>query len=276
VLRLAPRIAPIKLAIFRWSVVTDRLAGRSTAASDVAGTRSSTTRARSAGATAGRTRPGPRSASPSTGVRNGRTVTVRDRDSMEQVRVGVDRLENGWPNGCKEEGMMELTKRHCVACSGDTRRSRRKRSSGCTSDSRLGRDVGKEARERGSNSGFHEGHGFVNRVALSRKRKATTEHITIDYRRVTFTIWTHAIDDLSEATSSWPRRSTSCTGKESPSRPIAPPRSDWVGLLPSGARLRPQPLAGLSVRRFRCGTSGWSDGAEARCRAPAGLAGRAG
>jgi 4a-hydroxytetrahydrobiopterin dehydratase len=39
---------------------------------------------------------------------------------------------------------------------------------------------------------------FVNRVAELAEAEDHHPSITIDYRKVTFTIWTHAIDDLSE------------------------------------------------------------------------------
>jgi 4a-hydroxytetrahydrobiopterin dehydratase len=39
----------------------------------------------------------------------------------------------------------------------------------------------------------------VNRVAGLAEEQGHHPNIAIDYRRVTFTIWTHAIDDLSES-----------------------------------------------------------------------------
>ncbi len=59
-----------------------------------AGTSTSTTPARSAAATAGRTRSARRSASRSTSTRStDDAVTVRDRDSMRQERVGLDQVK---------------------------------------------------------------------------------------------------------------------------------------------------------------------------------------
>ena len=44
-----------------------------------------------------------------------------------------------------------------------------------------------------------EAMDFVNRVARLAEEEGHHPNITIDYRRVTFTVWTHAIDDLSES-----------------------------------------------------------------------------
>ena len=58
------------------------------------GTSSSTTPARSAAATGGRTRSAPRSASPSTSTPpTDQAVTIRDRDSMTQERVALDQVQ---------------------------------------------------------------------------------------------------------------------------------------------------------------------------------------
>lgn len=45
---------------------------------------------------------------------------------------------------------------------------------------------------------FTEAVDFVNRVAELAEEEGHHPNITIDYSRVTFTVWTHAIDDLSE------------------------------------------------------------------------------
>ena len=45
---------------------------------------------------------------------------------------------------------------------------------------------------------FVEAMAFVNKVAEIAEEEDHHPSITIDYKRVTFTIWTHAIDDLSE------------------------------------------------------------------------------
>ena len=96
VLRLHPRSRPIKAAVFpllrkdghpeKAQAIYDRPAASTSP--------STTTRpARSAGAIAVRTRSAPRSASPST-TRPSQddTVTVRDRDTMTQIRIPEDRL----------------------------------------------------------------------------------------------------------------------------------------------------------------------------------------
>lgn len=46
--------------------------------------------------------------------------------------------------------------------------------------------------------GFLDAIGFVNAVADLAEAEDHHPNITIDYRNVTFTVWTHAIDDLSE------------------------------------------------------------------------------
>ena len=96
VLRLHPRIAPVKVAVLPLvskEGMPERARGRSSSRS-AAGSRPSSTRAaRSASATAARTR----SARPWGVTVDGQTleddtVTLRDRDSLEQVRVPVDGL----------------------------------------------------------------------------------------------------------------------------------------------------------------------------------------
>ena len=46
--------------------------------------------------------------------------------------------------------------------------------------------------------GFGEAIDFVNQVAELAEEEGHHPNITIDYDTVTFTVWTHAIDDLSE------------------------------------------------------------------------------
>jgi 4a-hydroxytetrahydrobiopterin dehydratase len=45
---------------------------------------------------------------------------------------------------------------------------------------------------------FMDAIDFVNRVARIAEEEDHHPSITVDYKRVTFTIWTHAINDLSE------------------------------------------------------------------------------
>lgn len=93
----------------------------------------------------------------------------------------------------------ELTKRHCVPCSGDTPPLK------AEEIFRLHEKVkewevttGRKLVRRFEFKDFMEAIGFVNRVAEIAEEEGHHPNITIDYKRVTFTIWTHAIDDLSE------------------------------------------------------------------------------
>ncbi len=45
---------------------------------------------------------------------------------------------------------------------------------------------------------FTDAIGFVNAVADLAEDEGHHPNITIDYNKVTFTVWTHAIDDLTE------------------------------------------------------------------------------
>ena len=94
---------------------------------------------------------------------------------------------------------MELTQKHCVPCSGDTpalrpeeifRFSEKVRDWEVTSGRKLVRQFEFED--------FMDAIGFVNRVAEIAEEEGHHPNITIDYKRVTFTVWTHAIDDLTE------------------------------------------------------------------------------
>lgn len=95
--------------------------------------------------------------------------------------------------------MTELTKKHCEPCTGDTpalkaeevfRLHERVRDWEITTGRKLVR--------RFKFDDFMEAMGFVNRVAELAEEEGHHPNITIDYSRVTFTVWTHAIDDLSE------------------------------------------------------------------------------
>ncbi|HYO45165.1 MAG TPA: 4a-hydroxytetrahydrobiopterin dehydratase [Gemmatimonadota bacterium] len=96
--------------------------------------------------------------------------------------------------------MTELTKKHCEACSGDTpalkaeevfRLHEQVREWDVTSGRKLVR--------RFEFEDFVEAMKFVNRVADLAEEEGHHPNISIDYKRVTFTVWTHAIDDLSES-----------------------------------------------------------------------------
>jgi 4a-hydroxytetrahydrobiopterin dehydratase len=96
--------------------------------------------------------------------------------------------------------MTELTKKHCEACTGDTpplkaeevfRLHEQVREWDVTSGRKLVR--------RFEFADFVEAMEFVNRVAKLAEGEGHHPNIAIDYRRVTFTVWTHAIDDLSES-----------------------------------------------------------------------------
>lgn len=96
--------------------------------------------------------------------------------------------------------MTELTKRHCVACSGDTPPLK------AEEVFRLHEQVpdwdvtsGRKLVRRLEFEDFVAAMEFVNRVAELAEAEGHHPNITIDYRRVTFTVWTHAIDDLSES-----------------------------------------------------------------------------
>ena len=96
--------------------------------------------------------------------------------------------------------MTELTKKHCVACSGDTPPLK------AEEVFRLHQQIpdwdvtsGRKLVKRFEFADFVEAVKFVDRVAALAEEEGHHPNITIDYRRVTFTIWTHAIDDLSES-----------------------------------------------------------------------------
>lgn len=96
--------------------------------------------------------------------------------------------------------MTELTKQHCVACSGDTPPLK------AEEVFRLHEQVpdwdvtsGRKLVRRLEFEDFIAAMEFVNRVAELAEAEGHHPSITIDYRRVTFTVWTHAIDDLTES-----------------------------------------------------------------------------
>jgi 4a-hydroxytetrahydrobiopterin dehydratase len=95
---------------------------------------------------------------------------------------------------------VELTKKHCEACSGETPPLK------AEEVFRLHQQIpdwdvtsGRKLVRRFEFKGFMEAMEFVNRVARLAEEEGHHPSITIDYKRVTFTIWTHAIDDLSES-----------------------------------------------------------------------------
>lgn len=95
--------------------------------------------------------------------------------------------------------MTELTEKHCEPCTGETPPLKPKEIF------RLHEKVpdwlittGHKLVRRFVCADFLEAIAFVNRVAEIAEAEDHHPNITIDYKRVTFTIWTHAIDDLSE------------------------------------------------------------------------------
>jgi 4a-hydroxytetrahydrobiopterin dehydratase len=95
---------------------------------------------------------------------------------------------------------VELTKRHCEACSGETPALK------AEEVFRLHQQIpdwdvtsGRKLVRRFEFHGFMEAMEFVTRVARLAEEEGHHPSITIDYKRVTFTIWTHAIDDFSES-----------------------------------------------------------------------------
>ena len=93
-----------------------------------------------------------------------------------------------------------LTQKHCVACSGDTPPLKPEEIF------RLREQVpewevssGRKLVRRFEFRDFTEAIAFVNKVAEIAEAEGHHPNITIDYKRVTFTVWTHAIDDLTES-----------------------------------------------------------------------------
>jgi 4a-hydroxytetrahydrobiopterin dehydratase len=96
--------------------------------------------------------------------------------------------------------MTELTKKHCEACSGDTPALK------AEEVFRLHEQVpewdvtsGRKLMRQFQFEDFVAAMEFVNRVADLAEQEGHHPNIAIDYKRVTFTVWTHAIDDLSES-----------------------------------------------------------------------------
>ncbi|MGH7565537.1 MAG: 4a-hydroxytetrahydrobiopterin dehydratase [Gemmatimonadota bacterium] len=96
--------------------------------------------------------------------------------------------------------MTELTKKHCEACSGDTPALK------AEEVFRLHEQVpewdvtsGRKLMRQFQFEDFVAAMEFVNRVADLAEEEGHHPNIAIDYKRVTFTVWTHAIDDLSES-----------------------------------------------------------------------------
>ena len=95
--------------------------------------------------------------------------------------------------------MTELTAKHCQPCTGDTpplgedeieRLSEKVPDWEVTSGHKLVR--------RYQFDEFMEAVDFVNDVAELAEEEGHHPNMAIDYDEVTFTVWTHAIDDLSE------------------------------------------------------------------------------
>lgn len=93
----------------------------------------------------------------------------------------------------------ELTQKHCEPCSGDTPPLKP------AEIFRLHEKVpdwlittGHKLVRRFNCEDFVDAIAFVNEVAEIAEAEGHHPNITIDYKRVTLTVWTHAIDDLSE------------------------------------------------------------------------------
>ena len=93
----------------------------------------------------------------------------------------------------------QLIKKHCEPCSGETPPLKPEEIF------RLHQQVpdwevttGRKLVRRFVLKDFMDAIAFVNRVAEIAEAEDHHPSITIDYKRVTFTIWTHATDDLSE------------------------------------------------------------------------------
>ena len=93
-----------------------------------------------------------------------------------------------------------LTQKHCIPCSGDTpplseaeieRLHQQIPDWNVTSEHKLVKQF--QCKD------FMDAIAFVHRVAEIAEAEDHHPAITIDYKRVTFTIWTHAIDDLTES-----------------------------------------------------------------------------
>ena len=93
----------------------------------------------------------------------------------------------------------QLTKKHCEPCSGETpplKPDEIFRLHQQVSDWEV--TTGRKLVRRFVLEDFMDAIAFVNRVAEIAEAEDHHPNITIDYKRVTFTIWTHAINDLSE------------------------------------------------------------------------------
>lgn len=93
----------------------------------------------------------------------------------------------------------ELTQKRCQPCSGDTPALKP------AEIFKLHEKVpdwlvttGHKLVRRFTCEDFMDAIRFVNQVAEIAESEGHHPNITIDYKRVTFTVWTHAIDDLSE------------------------------------------------------------------------------
>jgi 4a-hydroxytetrahydrobiopterin dehydratase len=96
-------------------------------------------------------------------------------------------------------GTTELTRKKCKPCSGETpplseqeieRLHQQVPAWNVTSEHKLVKQF--QCKD------FMDAIDFVNRVARIAEEEDHHPSITVDYKRVTFTIWTHAINDLTE------------------------------------------------------------------------------
>lgn len=95
--------------------------------------------------------------------------------------------------------MTQLLEKRCQACSGETPALKPKEIF------RLHEEIpewlittGRKLVRRFTCKDFDKAIEFVCRIAEIAEEEDHHPNITIDYKRVTFTLWTHAIDDLSE------------------------------------------------------------------------------
>ncbi|MBW3660984.1 MAG: 4a-hydroxytetrahydrobiopterin dehydratase [Gemmatimonadetes bacterium] len=95
--------------------------------------------------------------------------------------------------------MTELTAKKCQPCTGDTPPLKAEQVF------RLHENVpawtvssGRKLVRKFEFDEFTDAVAFVNQVAELAEEEGHHPNITIDYNQVTFTVWTHAIDDLTE------------------------------------------------------------------------------
>jgi 4a-hydroxytetrahydrobiopterin dehydratase len=96
---------------------------------------------------------------------------------------------------------MELTKKHCVPCNGDTPPFTKEQEDAYMKDAPswvLDRGNIHKIRKRFSFKNFKEAMVFVNSVADLVEREGHHPDICISYNKVNFTLFTHTVGGLSE------------------------------------------------------------------------------